>query len=230
MPPSSDGVVLLTLARPLEMLVASLAVSLAGVDLAAAGNRGRVGHAGRRIGRHVDRQRQGRIAGRRRPAASLRVAVSVARFTVQPVPLMAVAVRPAGSVSITFTAPLVGAKPALAHGDRVRVADVALLGIAAWLSRDRQVGPVRSSSRRWPCRWRCWFRRRRRPWPCWSRGRRIGGDVDRHRQGRIAAAGGQRVAARGRQRRRLTVQPEPVMAVAVRPPGSVSTTVTVRWS
>ena len=37
----------------------------------------------------------------------------VARFVVQPVPLIAVAVRPVGKVSVTVTVPLVDALPLL---------------------------------------------------------------------------------------------------------------------
>src|SRR5438270_892876 len=44
---------------------------------------------------------------------SLRVQVKVTTTQVQPVPLIAVGVRPAGKVSVTETAALVGAKPEL---------------------------------------------------------------------------------------------------------------------
>src|SRR5262245_27843791 len=55
------------------------------------------------------------IAGYDAPpaSASLRKQVRVATVHVHPVPLIAVAVRPAGSVSITVTRPLVGPPPAL---------------------------------------------------------------------------------------------------------------------
>ena len=67
-------------------VVVSLAVSLEVLFLAAAGNGGRVRNAGRGVLGDAHGQRQRRIAA---PAASrsLRVAVSVERFTVQPVPL-----------------------------------------------------------------------------------------------------------------------------------------------
>src|SRR5436189_19161 len=55
------------------------------------------------------------IAGKLAPAASasLRVQVKVPSTQVHPLPAMAVAVRPAGKVSVTETAALVGAEPEL---------------------------------------------------------------------------------------------------------------------
>src|SRR5947199_282217 len=55
------------------------------------------------------------IAGYEDPAANalLRVQESVARTQLQPVPAIPVAVKPAGSVSVTVTVPLVAAVPEL---------------------------------------------------------------------------------------------------------------------
>ena len=92
-----------------RMVATSLA--LAGFHRAAAGDRGGVRYAGGRVESHIAVERDRRIA-RARGQTVRAIATGRGWDRSRPVPLMAVAVSPEGTVSVTVTAPLVAPAPA----------------------------------------------------------------------------------------------------------------------
>ena len=72
----------------------------------------------------------------------LRVQVRVPSTQLQPVPLIAVAVNPAGRVSVTVTMPLVVAKPELVTDDRISRAHLSLSEVTGVRLVDGQIGQL----------------------------------------------------------------------------------------